>query len=82
VKTLAVEAGLPIYKFSKLDEEREKKWKTYSKILEKYKSFYHNELKNVKSKELESNLLKRGLTDKEIKHFKMGFDSKMAVYFE
>ena len=29
VKTLAVEAGLPIYKFSKLDEEREKKWKTY-----------------------------------------------------
>ena len=82
VKTLAVEAGLPIYKFSKLDEEREKKWQTYSKILEKYKSFYHNELKNVKSKELESYLLKRGLTDKEINHFKIGFVSRKSVFFE
>jgi len=82
VKTLAVEAGLPIYKFSKLDEEREKKWQTYSKILEKYKSYYHNELKNVKSKELESYLLKRGLTDKEINHFEIGFVSKESVFFE
>jgi len=82
VKTLAVEAGLPIYKFSKLDEEREKKWQTYSKILEKYKSYYHNELKNIKSKELESYLLKRGLTDKEINHFKIGFVSRESVYFE
>jgi len=82
VKTLAVEAGLPIYKFSKLDEEREKKWQTYSKILEKYKSYYHNELKNVKSKELESYLLKRGLTDKEINHFKIGFVSRESVFFE
>ena len=60
VRTLAVEAGLPIYKFTKLDEEREKKWQIYSKILEKYKSYYHNELKNNKSKELESYLYKRG----------------------
>jgi len=82
VKTLAVEAGLPIYKFSKLDEEKEKKWQTYSKILEKYKSYYHNELKNVKSKELESYLLKRGLTDKEINHFKIGFVSRESVFFE
>ena len=27
VRTLAADAGLPIYKFSKLDEEREKKWR-------------------------------------------------------
>jgi len=82
VKTLAAEAGLPIYKFSKLDEEREKKWQTYSKILEKYKSYYHNVLKNVKSKELESYLLKRGLTDKEINHFKIGFVSRDSIFFE
>ena len=82
VKTLAVEAGLPIYKFSKLDEEREKKWQTYSKILEKYKSYYHNELKNNKSKELESYLLKRGLTEKEINYFEIGFVPKEASFFE
>jgi len=82
VRTLAADAGLPIYKFTKLDEEREKKWQTYSKILEKYKSYYHNELKNNKSKELESYLLQRGLTEKEINYFKIGFVPKEASFFE
>ena len=82
VRTLAAEAGLPIFKFTKLDEEREKKWHIYSKILEKYKSFYHNELKNKKSKEVESYLLRRGLTDKEIKYFKIGYVSKEANFFD
>ena len=50
--------------------------------MEKYKSYYHNELKNVKSKELESYLLKRGLTDKEINHFEIGFVSRESVFFE
>ena len=82
VRTLAVDAGLPVYRFTKLDEEREKKWQTYSRILEKYKSYYHNELKNSKSKELESYLLKRGLTEKEIDYFKIGFVPKEASFFE
>ena len=82
VRTLASEAGLPIYKFTKLDEEKEKKWQLYSKILEQYKSYYHNELKNKKSKELESYLYKRGLTDKEINYFKIGFVPKEAIFFD
>ena len=82
VRTLAADAGLPIYQFTKLDEEREKKWQTYSKILEKYKSHYHNEIKNNKSKYLESYLLKRGLTDKEINYFEIGFVPREATFFE
>ena len=82
VRTLAADAGLPIYKFSKLDEEREKKWQVYSKILEKYKSYYHNELKNKKSEELKSYLGKRGLTNKEIDYFQIGFVPKEAVFFD
>ena len=82
VRTLAAEAGLPIYKFTKLDEEKEKKWQLYSKILEQYKSYYHNALKNKKSKELESYLYKRGLTDKEINYFKIGFVPKEAIFFD
>ncbi len=82
VRTLAADAGLPIYKFSKLDEEREKKWQVYSKILEKYKSYYHNELKNKKSEELKSYLVKRGLTNKEIDYFQIGFVPKEAVFFD
>ena len=82
VRTLAADAGLPIYKFSILDEEREKKWQVYSKILEKYKSYYHNELKNKKSEELKSYLGKRGLTNKEIDYFQIGFVPKEAVFFD
>ena len=82
VKALAAEAGLPVYKFTQLDEKREKKWQIYSKILEQYKFYYHNELKNKKSKELKSYLSKRGLTDKEIDYFKIGFVPKEAVFFD
>ena len=82
VRTLAAEAGLPIYKFTKLDEEREKKWQRYSKILEQYKSYYNKELKNNKSKELEAYLFKRGLTYKEIDYFKIGFVPYKTSFLE
>ena len=82
VRVLASEAGLPIYRFSKFDEEREKKWQTYSKILQQYKSYYHNELKNNKSKDLASYLSKRGLTNQEIHTFEIGFVPKEAFFFD
>ncbi len=82
VKTLAVEAGLPIYRFTKLDEEREKKWQAYFKILELYKLHYHNELKNKKIKEVEIYLHKRGLSEKEINNFKIGYVSKDCHFFD
>ena len=62
-------------------KRREKKWQIYSKILEQYKSYYHNELKNKKPKELETYLFKRGLNDKEINYFKIGFVPKEANFF-
>ena len=65
-----------------VNEEREKKWQIYSKILEQYKTYYHNELKNNKSKELNSYLLKRGLREKEINYFKIGYVPKEPSFFE
>ena len=44
VKHLAILAGMQPYIFSKQDEEREKKWKIYSLIFDKYINFYHDEL--------------------------------------
>ena len=82
VRTLAVEAGLPIYRFTKLDEEREKKWQAYCKILEQYKLHHFNELKNKKTKEVETYLHKRGLTGKEIDNFKIGFVSRDSHFFD
>ena len=82
VRILAAEAGLPAYRFTKLDEEREKTWQIYSKILERYKNYYHNELKKNKIKNLEDYLLKRGLSEKEVNYFKIGYVSREANFFD
>ena len=82
VRVLAAEAGLPIYKFTKFDEEKEKKWQIYSNILKQYKSHYHDELKNKKTKDLESYLNKRGLTNDEINNFEIGYVPRDASFFE
>ena len=73
VRVLAAEAGLPIYKFTKFDEEKEKKWQIYFNILKQYKSHYHDELKNKKTKDLELYLNKRGLTNDEINNLDKPF---------
>ena len=82
VKLLASEAGMQVYTFSKQDEEREKKWKIYSKILNDYKIFYNNELKNNSSLELKSYLKKRGILHKEIDNFKIGYVPRNAHFFD
>ena len=82
VKILASEAGMRPYTFSKQDEEREKQWKIYSKILSEYKLFYHNELKNNPTPELRDYLSKRGILEKEINNFKIGYVSKYPSFYE
>ncbi len=81
VRKLASEAGMPIYKFTKFDEEKDKKWKIYSKILESYKLYYNKELKNQNNKELTSYLNKRGLSEKQIEDFKIGFVPNNPNFF-
>ena len=82
VKILASEAGMRPYTFSKQDEEREKQWKIYSKILSEYKLFYHNELKNNPTPELRDYLSKRGILEKEINNFKIGYVPKYSSFYE
>ena len=82
VKILASEAGMRPYTFSKQDEEREKQWKIYSKILSEYKLFYHNELKNNPTPELRDYLSKRGILEKEINNFKIGYVPKYPSFYE
>ena len=41
VRTLALDAGMQPYRFTKQDEEKQKRWKTYNSILEKYVNFFH-----------------------------------------
>ena len=82
VKILASEAGMRPYTFSKQDEEREKQWKIYSKILSEYKLFYHNDLKNNPTPELRDYLSKRRILEKEINNFKIGYVPKYPSFYE
>jgi len=82
VRTLASEAGISPYRFTKQDEERQKRWKTYNAILEKYANFCHEELVSGKYPEVIEYLNKRKTTNKEIIFFKIGYASTKNDFYE
>ena len=82
VKTLALQAGMRPYTFSKADEEREKVWKEYSAIYSDYVNFFHNELLNNPDANNSLNYLKnRKLSLETIKNFKIGYVRKNSNIF-
>ncbi len=83
VKHLAQLAGMQPYMFSKLDEEREKKWKEYQSIFSQYVDFYHNELLRNESYSVARDYLKnRSLTKEEVKKFRIGYIEKKPNFFK
>jgi len=72
VKTLAAEAGMSVYRFSKFDEKREKKFQTYKNIFKDYLNFFHQELIS-KNNEALNYLKKRELKSEIISEFKLGY---------
>jgi len=83
VKYLANVAGMQPYLFTKQDEEREKKWKEYLSIYNKYVDFYHTELlKNEKLSNARDYLKNRSLGKNEVKKFKIGFIEKNPSFFQ
>ena len=51
VKSLASEAGLPIYRFSKFDKEKEERYEKYKKIITEYNEFFHSQLFKKENKD-------------------------------
>ena len=83
VKTLALQAGMRPYTFSKADEEREKALKDYTSLYSEYVNFYHNELlNNPENKNSLDYLKNRKLTFETIKNFKLGYVKKNSNIFE
>jgi len=82
VKALASDAGMEPYRFTKQDEEKQNRWKTYNAILEKYVNFCHKELILGKYPEITEYLNKRKMTDKEIIFFKIGYASIKNDFYE
>ena len=64
VRALASDAGMQPFRFTKQDEEKEKRWEVYKKILEKYSNFCHEQLLSGKYPEVIEYLNKRKLTKK------------------
>lgn len=82
VRTLATDAGMEPYRFTKQDEEKQSRWKIYNEILEKYSNLCHEELLSNKYPEFLDYLNKRKITNKEIIFFKIGYASSKNSFFE
>ncbi len=74
VKFLANLAGMAPYRFSKVDEQREKEWNEYTGIYSDYADYYYNELLNNSNSKIALDYLKkRKINNSIIKEFKIGF---------
>ncbi len=82
VRTLADEAGMQPFKFTKQDEEKQERWEIYKKVLENYSEFCHKELISEKYPEVLEYLYKRKITKKEIIFFKIGYSPFKNNYYE
>jgi len=82
VRALAIEAGMPPYRFTKQDEEKQNRWNTYKLILEKYSEFCFEELISGKYPEVIEYLNTRKISKKEINFFKIGYSSNENSFYE
>jgi DNA primase len=82
VKTLAAEAGMPQYKFSRTDTEKEKRFNTYKNILKEYSYFFHQQLFQPENNQALSYLEKRGLNQNIIQEFNLGYVPWQNNFYE
>ena len=82
VKTLALDAGMQPFRFTKQDEEKQNRWNTYRNVLEKYINFCYEELISGRHPEIIEYLNKRKVTKKEIDFFKIGYSPINNNFYE
>ena len=81
VKSLASEAGMPIYRFSKFDKEKEERYEKYKKIILEYNEFCHAQLFEKENSNALEYLKKRELSLETIKKFKLGLVPRNNNFF-
>jgi DNA primase len=82
IKELAAEAGMPQYKFSTMDTEKEKRFSTYKNIFKEYSNFFHQQLFKSENNQALSYLEKRGLSQNIIKEFNLGYVPWQNNFYE
>ena len=80
VRQLASQAGMQPYKFTTFDVEKEKRYQTYKNILKIYCDYHHNLLLEKNSTAL-GYLKKRGINEKAISEFQIGFVKSNSDYY-
>ena len=73
VRTLAAEAGMQPYRFSKIDKKRELRFENYKNIFKDYSQYFHQQLFLTNNKDALDYLLKRGLNKNTIEEFQLGY---------
>tara|TARA_Y100000590_G_scaffold105953_1_gene120626 strand:+ start:536 stop:2323 length:1788 start_codon:yes stop_codon:yes gene_type:complete len=81
VRILAAEAGMPPYRFTKQDSEKENRWSIYKSILNKYSNFCNKELLSGKYPEVLDYLKNRKTTLKEINFFQIGYSPRNNEFY-
>ena len=82
VRTLASEAGMEIYKFTKYDKEKEEKYNKYKKIIKDYCDYSQKQLFDEKYSFALSYLKGRKLSEEIIKKFKLGYVPNSDFFHE
>jgi DNA primase len=82
VKELAAEAGMPQYKFSTMDTEKEKRFNIYKNIFKEYSDFFNQQLFKSENNQALSYLNKRGLNENIIKEFNLGYVPWQNNFYE
>ena len=81
VKSLAAEAGMPIFKFTKFDKEKEERFNKYKLILKDYCEYFQNELL-LREIILLNYLKERKLSEEIIKKFQLGYVPQNNNFFQ
>ena len=81
VRQLSSQAGMQPYRFSKFDEEKEKRYQFYINILKDFSDYHHETLLKNNSNSMDY-LKKRGISKETIIEFKIGYVPDKSDYYD
>ena len=82
VKALATEAGMPLYRFTKIDTEKEKRFNTYKNIFKEYSDYFHEQILKKENIQALKYLEQRGIDQNIIKEYRLGFVPWQNEFYE
>ena len=82
VKTLASEAGMQPYRFTKFDQKKDLRFQTYKKIFSDYSNYFCKQLFAENNKEALNYLFSRGLSREIIEEFNLGYVPWKNSFYE